>query len=145
MAEYPLPKFHFEVQWGDKRKGAFTEVSGLDVESEVIEYREGTSKEYSKIKMPGLKKFSNLTLKRGTFTGDNTFFEWWSTIQLNQVERETITISLLNENHEAVLIWEAKNAWPIKIQSTDLKAEASEVAVESMEVAHEGLTIVNKG
>lgn len=144
MAEYPLPKFHFEVDWGEDRKGSFTEVSGLDVETEIIEYREGSSKEYSKIKMPGMVKYSNITLKRGTFQGDNDFFKWWNSMKLNQVVRETITISLLNENHEAVVTWEIKNAFPLKVQSTDLKADGNEVAIESMELAHEGLTIANK-
>ena len=52
---YPLPKFHFSVEWGGKRIG-FTEASGLDAETEVIEYREGSSPEYSKVKMPGMQK-----------------------------------------------------------------------------------------
>ena len=76
MADYPLPKFHFQVEWGGTKIG-FTEVSGLDVETEVIEYREGSSKEYNKTKQPGLTKYSNITLKRGTFLGDNEFFELW--------------------------------------------------------------------
>ncbi len=66
MADYPLPKFHFQVEWGGA-KMAFTELSGLDVETEVIEYREGNSPEYFKTKMPGMQKFSNIILKRGTF------------------------------------------------------------------------------
>ena len=70
MADYPLAKFHFSVEWGGTRIG-FTEVTGLDVETEVIEYREGSSPEYSKVKMPGMQKFSNVTLKRGTFNSDN--------------------------------------------------------------------------
>lgn len=143
MAEYPLPKFHFSVDWGDE-KFAFTEVSGLDVENEVIEYRDGIMPEYSKIKMPGMKKYSNITLKRGTFQGDNKFYEWWKTAQLNTVERRDIIISLLNENHEPVYVWTAKNAWPLKVQSTDLKADGSEVAIETMEIVHEGLTIEAK-
>ena len=61
---YPLPKFHFEVDWGGTRIG-FTEISGLDFETEVIEYREGSYKSYNKTKQPGLTKYSNITLKRG--------------------------------------------------------------------------------
>ena len=72
MATYPLPKFHYQVQWGGSRLG-FTEVTGLSVENELIEYREGNSPEYSKIKMPGMQKFGNITLKRGTFKSDNEF------------------------------------------------------------------------
>ena len=143
MADYPLPKFHFSVDWGDE-KFAFSEVSGLDVESEVIEYRDGTMPEYSKIKMPGMQKYSNITLKRGTFQGDNRFYEWWKTTQLNTVQRRDLIVSLLNEDHDPVFVWTAKNAWPVKVQSTDLKADGSEVAIETMEIAHEGLTIEAK-
>jgi phage tail-like protein len=143
MAEYPIPKFHFQVDWGGSKIG-FTEVSGLDVETEVIEYRDGASPEYSKRKMPGMQKYSNITLKRGTFATDNEYFNWWNTVKLNTIERRDITISLLNENHEPVVVWKVKNAWPTKIQSTDLKAEGNEVAIESMELVHEGLTIENE-
>ena len=142
MATYPLVKFHFQVDWGGTKIG-FTEVSGLDVESEVVEYREGSSREYSKLKMPGMQKYSNITLKRGTFKSDNEYFKWWNTVKLNTIERRDVTISLLNENHEPVVTWKIKNAWPNKIQSTDLKADGNEVAIESMELVHEGLTIQN--
>jgi len=143
MAEYPIVKFHFQVEWGGAKIG-FTEVSGLDVETEVVEYREGASKEYSKIKMPGMQKFSNITLKRGTFATDNEYYDWWNTVKLNTIERRDITISLLNEEHEPVVVWKVKNAWPAKVQSTDLKADGNEVAIESIEIVHEGLTIQNE-
>lgn len=139
-AEYPLPKFHFIVEWGGTRIG-FTEASGLDRQIDVIEYREGASKEYHKIKMPGLQKFSNITLKRGTFKGDNQFWDWLNTVQLNTIERRDLTLKLLNESHEPVVTWQIKQSWPVKIQSTDLKADGNEVAIETLELAHEGLTI----
>ena len=143
MADYPLPKFHFQVEWGGTNIG-FTEVSGLDVETEVIEYRHGASPEYFKTKMPGMQKFSNITLKRGTFRGDNEFYGWLNTVQLNTIERRDLTISLLNENHEPVVAWKVKSAWPVKVQSTDLKADGNEVAIETLELAHEGLVIQNE-
>jgi phage tail-like protein len=142
MSNYPLPKFHFQVEWGGTQIG-FTEVSGLDVETEVIEYRHGASPEYSKIKMPGLHKFSNITMKRGTFKSDNEYYNWYNTVKLNTIERRDITIKLLDENHEPVVTWKVINAWPVKVQSTDLKADGNEVAIESIELAHEGLTIQN--
>jgi len=140
---YPLVKFHFQVEWGGTQIG-FTEVSGLDVETEVVEYRHGASPEYSKVKMPGMQKFSNLTLKRGTFATDNEYYYWWNSVKLNTIERRNITISLLNEEHEPVIVWKVKNAWPTKVQSTDLKADGNEVAIESMEIVHEGLSIQNE-
>jgi phage tail-like protein len=140
MANYPLPKFHYQVEWGGSRIG-FTEVTGLTVETEVIEYREGSNREYSKLKMPGMQKFGNITLKRGTFQGDNQYYEWWRTVSLNTIERRDVTISLLNEKHEPVMVWKVKNAWPVKVQSADLKSDANEVAIESLEIAHEGLSM----
>jgi phage tail-like protein len=143
MANYPLPKFHFQVEWGGASIG-FTEVSGLDVETEMIEYRDGSSPEYVKTKMPGMQKFSNISMKRGTFQGDNDFFTWWNSVALNTIERRDVTISLLNENHEPVVVWKVKNAWPSKVQSTDLKSDGNEVAIETIELCHEGLVIQNE-
>lgn len=140
MNDYPLVKFHFQVEWGGTKIG-FSEVSGLNVETEPIEFRHGASPEFTKTKMPGLQSYSNITLKRGSFQSDNEFFEWWNTIKLNTIERRDITISLLNEEHEPLIAWKIKNAWPIKVESTDLKADGNEVAIETMELAHEGLTI----
>ncbi|MFZ2899289.1 MAG: phage tail protein [Saprospiraceae bacterium] len=148
-ADYPLPKFHFQVEWGGTKIG-FTEVSGLDFETEPIEYRHGASPEYFKTKQPGMQKWSNITLKRGTFNSDNEYYDWWKeTVFFEEGEstgskyRRDITISLLNEEHEPTIVWKVKNAWPIKIQTTDLKADANEVAIESMELVHEGLVIQN--
>jgi phage tail-like protein len=143
MAQYPLPKFHFRVEWGGTRIG-FTEVTGLEVSTDLIEYRDGASPEYSKIKMPGMQKFGNITLKRGIFKSDNEYYKWWNTHALNTIERRDITISLLNESHEPVVVWKIKNAWPVKVQSTDLKGDGNEVAVETIEIAHEGLTMQNE-
>ncbi len=150
-SEYPLPKFHFRVDWGDGLRIGFTEVSGLDVETEVIEYRHGASLEYFKTKQPGMQKFSNITLKRGTFLGDNSYFDWWKETKFFQEGddprsryRRDLTISLLNENHDPIVIWKVKNAWPTKVQSTDLKADGNEIAIQTMELVHEGLTVENK-
>lgn len=138
--KYPLPKYHFSVDWAGTNIG-FSEVSGLNIENKLIEYRDGASPEYSKIKMPGMTEFGNITLKRGMFKGDNEFYNWLNSISLNTVERRDLTISLLNESHEPVVTWKIKNAFPIKIQSTDLKADGGEVAIEQLDIAHEGLTI----
>ena len=138
MAEYPIPKHHFQVEWGGTKIG-FTEVTGLSFTTEKLEYRDGASKEYSKIAMPGMRTHSDLTLKRGVFAGDNEFHEWWNTVSLNTIERRDITISLLNENHEPVVVWKVKNAWPLKVTPTDLNSTASDVGVEEIQLAHEGL------
>jgi len=129
------------VEWGGERLG-FTEVTGLDMQVEAIEYREGSSPEYSKIKMPGMHKFSNITLKRGSVAGDSDFYKWINTINLTLADRRDIIISLLNETHSPVLTWKAKNTFPVKLQASDLKADGNEVAIETLELAHEGLSLV---
>jgi len=141
-AQYPLPIFHFTVEWGGKRVG-FSEVSGLTQENQAIEYRDGSSPEYSSIKMPGLRKFTNITLKRGIVKSDNDFFKWLSTVKLNTVERRDLVISLLNEEHQPVMVWKVQNAFPVKVEGPQLKATGNEVAIESIEIAHEGLELQN--
>ena len=140
--QYPLPVFHFTVQWGGTRIG-FSEVSGLTQENQAIEYRDGSFPEYSSIKMPGLRKFSNVTLKRGVVAADNEFFNWLSTIRLNKVERRDVVIALLNEEHAPVMVWKIHNAFPVKVEGPQLKASGNEVAIESIELAHEGLELQN--
>lgn len=139
---WPLPKFYFQVKW-DSAVLSFEEVSGLDVEAQPIEYRHGDSPVFSAIKMPGLKKFGNVTMKKGVFKSDNKFWDWFNQIKMNTVKRVPVTISLLDEGGKPTMVWTLNNAWPTKITGTDLKAEGNEVAVETIEVAHEGLTIAN--
>jgi phage tail-like protein len=141
--QYPIPVFHFSVSWGGDRLG-FSEVTGLTQENQAIEYRDGAFKEYSSIKMPGLRKFSNVTLKRGIVKADNDFFKWLSTIKLNKVERRDVVISLLNEEHAPVMTWKIHNAFPVKVEGPGLKASGNEVAIESIELAHEGLELQNE-
>ncbi len=139
---WPLPKFYFQVKIADQEV-AFQEVSGLDIEAQVIEYRHGNSKEFSTIKMPGIKKSGNVTLKKGVFKGDNTFWTWFNAIKMNTIERKEVVISLLDQEGAPTMVWTLKNAWPTKITGTDLKSDGNEVAVETIEVAHEGITIAN--
>lgn len=140
MADYPLPAFHFQVEWGGTRIG-FTEVSGLTIENQAIEYREGSSPSFSVIKMPGMPKYANIALKRGIVPTDSEFFDWLNTTALNKVERRDLTISLLNEEHAPVMVWKVSNAFPIKVEGPGLKSTGNEVAIESIELAHEGLRV----
>ena len=144
MAEntpWPLPKFYFSVDIGSRTNIAFQEVSGLDTETQPIDYRHGNSQDFSTVKMPGVAKFPNVTLKKGIFVNDNKFWNWYDQIQMNTIERQPVTIKLLDEKGNPTMIWKLKNAWPTKITSTDLKSDANEVAIETLEIMHEGLTI----
>lgn len=136
---WPLPKFYFSVDIGDFTDLPFQEVSGLDVETEAIEYRHGNSSVMSAIKMPGMFKFSDVTFKKGVFDGDNQFYEWISSISLNTFERVTITIRLLDEDGAPSMTWTLLNAFPLKVTPTDMNSQSSEAGIETIVFAHEGL------
>jgi len=142
MAKYPMPTFHFRVDWGGITI-TFSEVTGLNIENQVIEYRDGASPDFSMTKMPGIQKFGNITMKRGIFSGDNEYFTWLNSVKLNTIERRDVTISLLDETHSPVMVWKVRSAWPCKLEGAALKASGNEVAIESIELAHEGLSIDN--
>ena len=137
---YPLPGFHFSVDLGGTIINC-SEVSGLDIELDVIEYRDGNSPTFSTQKMSGLRKSSDVTIKKGIFADDDEYYTWFNAVNMNTPERKDVTISLLDEEHSPVMTWKLVNAWPKKIASPDMKSDSSEVALETIEIAHEGLTI----
>lgn len=110
---------------------------------EVIEYRHSDSKDFNKIKMPGMRKFSNITMKRGKFEGDFDYNTWLDAIANDRSgNRRDIVIRLLNEKHVPVAAWSATRCFPVKVTAPDLKSDANEVAIESIEIAHEGLKLM---
>lgn len=144
-AIWPLVKFSFKVMW-DKDEIIFQEVSGLSSETQVIEYRGGSSKTFSTVKMPGIQKFNNITFKKGTFQNDSTLWTKYvgkdGGIKMNTIPRASVTISLLDETGQIAMSWSLLNAFPVKMQVTDMKSDANEAAIETMEVAHEGLMLI---
>lgn len=141
---WPMPKFRFEVDLGAKMpKVHFQEVSGMDVENQIIEYRKSNSKFFSTEKMPGIVKYGNVTMKRGVFVNDNRFWKWHQEISMNTIARRTVLIKLLDEKGNVTMQWILINAWPTKITSTDLKSDGNEVAVDTLEIALERMVIKN--
>lgn len=143
--EDPYGAFNFQVvvkgiaDDGTSVRGGFAEVSGLEVEIGVIEYRNGNQDIHVR-KAPGLLKHSNIVLRRGV-TGDLGFWKWMLTAISGQVRRAEMNIVLLDENHQEVMRWVVKRAWPCKWTGPVLNASRSEVAIESLEIAHEGFAI----
>jgi phage tail-like protein len=141
---YPLTTLHFEVSWGDSQNTSnFSEVSGLTMEAEVVEYRGGADKALSVRKQPGLKKFGNVTLKRGIVPAEagNGLFDWYNTISAGSVARRDVTVSLLNEERTPVMTWKIQSAWPVKIEGPGLKSTGTDIALESVEFACESIAI----
>jgi len=143
-ATWPMPKFRFEADFGAGLAGvAFQEVSGMDVDNQVTEYRQSNSPRFSTQKTPGIAKYGNITLKRGIFVNDNTFWNWHQQIKMNTITRRTVVIKLLDKNGKVTVQWNLFNAWPTKITSTDLKSDGNEVAIDTIEIAYERLTTSN--
>ena len=140
---WPLPKFYFKIDLGSGEEVPFQEVSGLDAEAQPIEYRGENSPVFSTIKMPGIAKRGNVTMKKGVFKSDNAFWDWYSKIKMNTIARHTVVIKLCDAGGNPIMVWKLANAWPTKISSTEINDEANEVAVESIEFSHEGLTVSN--
>ena len=139
QTNWPLVRFQFRVVY-DNMEFIFQEVTGLSAETQVIEYRHNNSKVFDTIKMPGIQKLGNVTLKKGIFKGDDDLWKNFNAIK-NTAKKTTVVISLLDESNAVAMSWNLTNAFPTKITATDMKADSNEVAIETMEIAHEGLTI----
>ena len=141
MASYQYGRFRFKVEIDGLEAGGFSEVTGFDASIDVMEYREGDMVQ-TPMKMPGLKKYGNITLRKGL--ADTTVLYDWITAGIEgEVERKTLTITLLDQTESPVASWQIINAWPVKYIGPDFNATSSEVAIETLEVAHEGMTRVS--
>jgi len=120
-------------------KGAFTEASGLELEIPPIEYRTG-AEEITVRKIPGLKKFTNITLKRG-ITGDVDFWKWIVEALNGKVRRTAGSIVLLDENRNEAMRWNFSRGWPTKYTGPTLSATKNEIAMETLVLAVEQLEI----
>ncbi|MEJ0076537.1 MAG: phage tail protein [Alphaproteobacteria bacterium] len=137
MTDDHSPNLYFSVQLGDGVPVKFAEVSGLEADSRPIEYRHGDNPSFYPIKMPGLGKVGNVTMRRGIVGRDSEFWKWLSEIQMNRVIRRTVTISLLDEGGAPARVWTLHNAWPAKISGPALDAKGNEVMIELLELANE--------
>ena len=133
----PFASFNFKLEVEGITVAGFSEVTGLNQESNVIDYREG-QEPITPRKLPGLNKFGNITLKRG-ISPDLSVYNWRKTVTDGDIERRNASVVLHNEKHEEVVRWNLVNAWPSKYVGPDLKANANEVAIESVELTHEGV------
>jgi len=136
----PYRTFNFQLEIDGVPLGAFSEASGLTAEGDAVDYREGTDLQQNVRKLTGLRKYSNIMLKRG-YTQDKALWRWYGNIVNGQPDRRNVTIVLMNESRQPVLRWHAENAWVNKIEGPSFKAAGNEIAMESVELVHEGLTI----
>lgn len=153
---YPLTKMNFLVSV-DEVNGvaAFNEVTGIDASVDVIEFRQGNSSSLAPVKIQGLVKHGNITLKMG-YTKDQDFKTWIQNCvseHRGETPRRNVTIELIDisdgapqsiqETPAGPLTWILKDAWVCKYNGPDLNASTSEVAIETVEIAYEEMTIPN--
>ena len=141
MAEmiYPYKKYNYKVLIDNKEEAGFNEVSSPDVTADPIESREGNTAGKTPGKQPGILKYSNVTLKRGT-TDSQIFVAWMKDIQAGKATRKTVVITLMDDEMKEVASWQLEKAWPTKYTAPDFNATSNEVAIESLELVTEGVT-----
>ena len=137
----PFRGFNFRVEIDGLAVAAFSEVSGLIVDGEVADYREGTDRLNSVRRLSGLRTHKQpIVLKRG-FTKDDTFWQWYARIAAGEDDRRNGSVILMNEAHKDVMRWNFENAFLNKIEGPALKAADNAVTIESAELVHEFLSM----
>lgn len=136
----PYRSFNFRLEIGGLTVASFSEVSGLVAEGESVDYREGDEKVNWVRKLVGLRKFNNITLKRG-YTKNRELWEWYGKIAVGKPDRRDGAVVLMDEARKDVIRWEFVKAWVNKIEGPSFNAHNNEVSMESVELVHEGLEI----
>jgi phage tail-like protein len=134
----PYASFNFIVDIQGMRAG-FSEIGGLSTETTIIEYREG-NEDITPRKLPGQRKYGNISMKRG-FTNSKDLWEWRKKVIQGQTQRLPGTITLLDESRKPALVWKFYEAWPSKWAGPAMNAKNNDVAIEELEIAVEGLEL----
>jgi len=136
----PLVSSWFGVEFQGQVVGAFRECTGLGSENEVVEYKaSGQKGEYVIKKVPGRLKWNNITLKRG-ITDAMDMWQWRKLVEQGKITdaRKNGTITMYNQQGNAIAKWNFTNAWPSKLSGPSANAGNNEVAIEELELTHEG-------
>jgi phage tail-like protein len=136
----PFTCGNFRVEIQGITAMSFSEVSGLEVSIDVVEYRAGDAKVNTEQKLPGLYKTTDVTLKRG-LTRDLGLWNWINSATAGNLNRTNVVITLLDPADNAVLAWKLRNAWPRKWSGPALNAGSSDLAMEELVLCHEGLEL----
>ena len=133
----PYTSFNFLVEIEGIISAGFSDISGLQIETEVEEFREGGVNNYVH-KLPKLTKYGNLTLKHG-MTDQDKLWNWYKDVIRGKINRTNVTIFLQDITGKTLMHWEFSNAYPVKWTGPELKADSNTVAFETLELAHNGL------
>jgi phage tail-like protein len=133
----PFRAYNFLVEIDGIARAGFKECTGLDSTQDPIEYREGTDPLHAR-KLPGMVRYSNITLKRG-ITDDAELWAWRKSAMEGKVERRNGSIVLLDDTGAEKLRWNFVHGWPNKWSGPTFNASGNEIAIETLEIAHEGV------
>lgn len=134
----PYKNFNFLVEIDGMTQAGFSECSGLRLEIDVIEYREGSEPSSAVRKLPGLSKVGDITLKRG-ITTSNQLQAWIESVAKGIVNRKNGVIILLDDERKPVVRWKFFNAFPRKWEGPVLDAKGTDVAIETLTLCCERL------
>jgi phage tail-like protein len=134
---FPYVSFRFRVEFDNVIAGGFTECSGLQVETEVEEHREGGLNEFSH-KLPKGAKYGTITLKRG-FIDATDLWDWNQNVLAGRTgQRKNFSIILLDSEGNDKIRWDVREAMPVKWSASEFKSDGNTVMVESLELVHHG-------
>ena len=134
--KHPFLTYRFTLETGHLISGGFSEVTGLQSEVEMEEYREGGRNDYAH-HLPKTTSYQNIVLKRGLF--DPALWDWFRDVRRGVIERRDISLALLDSQGEEVVRWHVLQAFPSRWTGPELQADSATVAAESIELVHEGL------
>ena len=136
----PYTGYNFAVELDGITRAGFRECSGLENSQNAGEYREGTDKNPSVRKLPGLVTHSDITLSRG-ITSDSKLWDWREKVMKGVVERHDISITLLDDGGNARITWNLFDCWPRQWTGPSLNATTDDVVVEQLVLAYERIEV----
>lgn len=146
---YQTVNFHFKVDFNfdaqDKTDIRFQSVTGLDSTLDTEQIKEGGENRFEHV-LPVRRKYGPLILKRGLLKPSDSKLSKWLKQAFddeNVVPLQTVTISLLDEQHNALMHWSVNNVWPRSWKIGELNAEQGAVLIETLELNYNRLLFEN--
>jgi phage tail-like protein len=131
----PYLGYNFLVEIDGITQAGFQEVSGLDVSTDAVDYREGADPSHVR-KLPGMHKYGAITLKRGV-TDSDELWKWRMTVVSGKPDRKNGSIILLDSAGNERVRWNFFMAWPSKWTGPSFNASSAATAIETLEITPE--------
>jgi phage tail-like protein len=136
----PYRGYNFRIELDSTNVASFRECGGLTLSTDPVDYREGTDKPLHVRKLTGLRKYTNITLKRG-YTQNEDLWDWYKNIVNGVSDRRNGAVILQDEEHNDVLRWNFTNAWICKWEGPAMNATSNDVAIEALEICPEQIEL----